>query len=394
MDAIKCAVRNITRKWRRSLLTLVGIAIGVASVVVISTIGEFGKTSVTTELESLGLGGVMVSTTDKGASATLRQEEVEIIKQTPNVKYAMPIMMLYSSAEAKNTSSDALILGVDAGAGNMISLNILYGRSFLESDVASREKVCLIDQSLALEGYNRENVVGKKISLLLNGVREEYRVVGVTKTGSGLLQGAMGSYIPSIVYVPYTALQKSVGQTTFQQVAVRIADHSNADAVSRSIVQTLERRTGSVGKYTADNLSKQRDGLNSLLDTVTLALTAIGAISMLVASLSIMTMMLVSVNERTREIGIKKSIGASRAKIMTEFLIEAIVLSLFGSVVGVLLGILVTVAASLWLGISISLRFDMILYTALFAVVTGVIFGVYPAVKASGMKPVDALRCE
>ena len=166
------------------------------------------------------------------------------------------------------------------------------------------------------------------------------------------------------------------------------------DDISASIVKSLERETGNPGMYTAENLAKQKDGLNHLLDTITLALTAIGAISLFVASLSIMTMMLVSVNERTREIGIKKSIGASKNNILIEFLAEALLISMIGSLFGAGIGVFVTYLASLSLGVTVSFQLDMIVYTILLSVGVGVIFGVNPALKAANMQPVDALRTE
>lgn len=393
LDALRCAVRNLFRKKSRSFLTITGIAIGVASVVIISTIGEFGKTSVSTELESLGLGGVMVSTALSDTEG-MGEEELKTIQSTPEVAYAMPLTMYYSTATVRNQRMDTVILGVDSGAQNIISMEILYGRAFNQMDIDSNAKVCLVDQNLAQTGYYRDNIVGKKIYLCINGINEEFTVIGITKTGSGMLQSMMGSYIPTFVYIPYSTYQSEAGLSNFQQIAVRLEDSSDVDEASQTIVNLLDQQKGYKGKYTAENLAKEKDGLNNLLNIVTLSLTAISGISLLVASLSVMTMMLVSVHERTREIGIKKSIGASRTKIMVEFLIEAAVLSLAGCAVGIILGMFITYLASLWLQLTISFRYDIIIITTIFSLATGMIFGVYPAGKAAKLKPVDALHIE
>ena len=393
IDAFRCAVRNIVRKWNRSCLTIIGISIGVASVVVISSIGELGKTSVSVELESLGLGGVMVSTAASDSEG-MGEAELKTIQSTPEVQYAMPLTMYYSTVTVRNKSSDTVILGVDSGAQKIISLEILYGRSINKIDVDSGAKVCMVDQNLAQSAYYRDNIVGKKINLCINGINEEFTVIGITKTGSGMLQSMMGSYIPTFVYIPYSTYQNSSGLSHYQQIAVRLQDETDVDAVSASIVKSLEQYKGYSGKYSAENLSKEKDGLNNLLDIVTLALTAISGISLLVASLSVMTMMLVSVHERTREIGIKKSIGASRSKIMLEFLVEAAVLSCTGNLIGTAFGMGATSIGAKVMGVSASFRMDIILITTIFSVVIGIIFGVYPAGKAAKLKPVDALHIE
>ena len=311
-EAFRDAARSLARKWKRSLLTMAGIAIGVTSVLLISTIGEYGTQAVSTELESLGLGGIMISTSDSSIYPSISDEEIKTIQQSSQVQYAMPVMLLYSTIQANSNVSNALLFGVDEGAGKIISLDVLYGKGILKSDVKSKAQICLIDQSFAVSTFGTENAVGKKVQLGINGTYHEYRVVGITKTGSGLLQSSLGNYIPSFVYLPYSTLQSAVGQTSFQQVAVRINDQADPDKAGESIVKLLERTTGIRGKYVAENLSQQKEGLYSLLNTVTLALTAIGAISLIVACLSIMTTMMVSVHERTREIGIKKSLGATK----------------------------------------------------------------------------------
>lgn len=392
-DAFRCAVRNLSRKKNRSFLTITGIAIGVASVVIISTIGEFGKTSVSDELESLGLGGVMVSTSLSDTEG-MGEEELQTIQNTPEVEYAMPLTMYYSTATVRNQTLDSVILGIDSGASNIISMEILYGRPINQTDIDSNAKVCLVDQNLAQTGYYRDNIVGKKVYLCINGVNEAFTVVGITKTGSGMLQSMMGSYIPTFVYIPYSTYQNAAGLSNYQQIAVRLQESSDVDEASEKIVALLDQHKGYSGKYSAENLAKEKDGLNNLLNIVTLSLTAISGISLLVASLSVMTMMLVSVHERTIEIGIKKSIGASRSKIMMEFLIEAAVLSLAGCAVGTVLGMGAAYLAALSFEITIDFRYDVILFTIFFSLATGMIFGVYPAGKAAKLKPVDALRLE
>ena len=225
-------------------------------------------------------------------------------------------------------------------------------------------------------------------------IRDRFEAVGVIKTGSGLLQNLIGDYIPNFLYVPYTTLQSVTGKNSFDQIAVRVEDNYDVDEAGQSIVSTLSNTTGISDGFLANNLVKQKDGLKSILNTVTVVLSAVGAISLLVASLSIMTVMMVSVNERTREIGIKKSIGARRSTILCEFLLEAIFISLIGCLIGVVVGIGISFFGASYVNISLQLRKDIILLAVGFSLLSGIIFGVYPAAKASRLKPVDALRIE
>ena len=166
------------------------------------------------------------------------------------------------------------------------------------------------------------------------------------------------------------------------------------DAGGEKIVSALAHTTGVEDGYIANNLAKQKDGLKNILNIVTVILSAVGAISLLVASLSIMTVMLVSVNERTREIGIKKSIGARRNTILLEFMLEAVFISLIGCLVGAAAGNIISYIGASLFGIALKVRIDIMLTAMLFSLISGVLFGVYPAAKASNLNPVEALRQE
>lgn len=391
-DSIKSAAKNLGRKKLRSALTILGITIGVASVILIGNIGQCGTQAVNTEVDSLGLGGLTISASgQQGEKIGLTLEDLETIRKNDAVEEATPVIMQNTKIGYRNEQMDALVWGIDTKASQVISLQALYGRTISSGDVNTYANVCMVDQNFALAAYNRDNIVGKHISILYNGIQEDFEVVGVIKTGSGLLSNIIGDYIPNFVYVPYSTLQHTTGSNHFNQIAVRVEEGADADETGQTIVNTLARVNGG-GEYTSSNLVKQKDGLLKLLDIVTLVLSAVGAISLLVASLSIMTVMLVSVNERTREIGIKKSIGAKRSTILLEFLLEAVLISVIGCAMGVVIGNGVSYLGASLFGISLSFRMDIMGSAVLFSLLTGVVFGVYPAIKASAMKPVDALR--
>lgn len=393
LDLIRSAYHSLGRKRGRTTLTILGIAIGVASVILIGNISQCGTNALNTELESLGLGGLTIScNTDAGIA--LDETDLHAVKDCTQVDQATPILMQSTSVSVRGEESKALLWGIDTSASQIVSIQIIHGRMFSNKEVNTSANVCLVDEAFSQNAYQRSNIVGKRISIQCGGAVEEFEVVGVMKTGSGLLQNMLGNYIPTFVYVPYTTVQAAAGRSTFDQIAVKIRPDSNVESTGQSIVATLNQNNGTSDAFISNNLAKQRDGLTTILDIVTLVLSAVGAISLLVASLSIMTVMLVSVSERTREIGIKKAIGAKRKDIMLEFLLEAILISAFGCAVGIIAGYLISYAGASMVGIALGIRWDILILSVVFSLCTGTVFGVYPAYKASSLRPVDALRME
>ncbi|MBS4916135.1 MAG: ABC transporter permease [Clostridiales bacterium] len=396
LEMLKIAVRNLTRKSMRTWLTIASISIGIASVVVIGAIGDAGKAAVTSELDNMGITGLSVSTAAYGTSTSihLQMDELNAIRELPSVENAMPLIMYYTDSTLKGEKSDSLVWGIDSGAKQVISLELLHGRLINNNDVENTAKVCLVDQNYALSTYGRENIVGKSMQILMNGNEETYEIIGIVSAGSSIMQNVIGNYVPSIVYVPYTSLQEYAVINKFDQIAVKVNDGSDVEDAQSSIISALDQVSGTTGAFHAENLAKQRDQLMSMLDIITLVLSLIGGISLVVAGLGIMTIMLVSVTERTREIGIKKAIGAKNHKIMVEFLLEAVFITAIGSLLGALVGLGISMLGLMAVGMSAAIQWPTILNAIGVSMLIGVFFGVYPAYKASKLRPVEALRIE
>jgi putative ABC transport system permease protein len=393
IDYLKSAFRNLGRKSARTFLTVFGIAIGVASVIIIANISQCGANSLNEELDSLGLSGLSI-TVKEGKNATMTSEDLSLIRKFSQVEQASPILVENTSIAMRDKTTTALLWGIDSGASDVISLQVLYGRLFTQRDINTCANVCLVDEQFSQSVYKRDNMVGKTINFQCGGVEQQFTVVGIIKTGTGLLQNMIGDYIPTFIYVPYTTMQASAGRNNFDEIAVKIRPESNAENVGKMIVNHLNINNMADDAFTSNNLAKQKDGLLQILNIITWILSAVGAISLLVASLSIMTVMLVSVNERTREIGIKKALGATRGAIMLEFLFEASLISFFGCVLGIGAGYLISYLWSAYFHVELAIRTDIILMVTAFSILFGTIFGVYPAYKAAKLKPVDALREE
>ena len=402
-----CVMRGLIRKKGRSLLTIIGIAIGVTAVIIISNISQCGAVAVSSELDSLGVGGLSVSldNTNADSDAVLSDNELNIIKTSSYVEKAMPLIFQTATVNSRGENTQALLWGIDQNAKEVISLKLMYGRFINKGDIATNARVCLgdiatnarvclVDESFAKENFGYSNIVGRKITALCSGNYENFEVIGVIKTGSGLLQNMMGNYIPTFMYLSYTTMQELYAMSDFHRIAVKISDGAEPDIVGEKLVKALSTETGFQNSYIVESMAKQKEGLSQLMNIVTMILSAVGGVSLFVASLSIMNVMLVSVGEKKREIGIKKAIGACRGDILNEFLIEAFILTMSGSILGVILGIVISFIGAFMLGISIIIRYDIIAFTVIFALFTGIVFGIYPANKASKLKPVDALRGE
>lgn len=393
IDTLSYAMRNTFRKKSRAVLTMIGIIIGVTSVIVISCISACGTTAVNNELDSLGLSGMNISVKE-GKKLPLTNSELDIVLANNYIDSATPVMALPSSFQLGDSSSEVITWGINETAQDTVSLKVLFGRFFDKNDIASSARVCMVDKAFSSQNFGTDNIVGKTISVNINGAIEDYRVVGVLKTGSGMLQNALTGYVPSFVYIPYTTASEITGQNNYNQIITKLKAGADIDKLSDRITKNLNYSQGIDSGYTATNTAKQRDILANILNIVTLILTAIGGISLIVAGLSIMTVMLVSVSERKREIGIKKSIGASKKKIVSEFLTEAFLLSFFGAAMGVALGLIISYIGTAMMEMTLIIDWKSIGFTVLFAIISGVIFGVYPSIKAAKLKPIDALKYE
>lgn len=385
MELIKNALRQLLRKRGRTLLTVGGIAVGVMMVSVVTVIGSVGRAFVDDELDSMGVSGlsVMATTTD----ALLSEEALQEIRELSQVSSAMPLMLQITGISTPLGSSESVLCGIDAGAGQVISLTLCHGRMISAGDVAAAAPVCVLDEAAAKAAYGRENVVGKTITVNVGELSEELTVIGITQTGSSLLQNVT-SMIPGMVYLPYTTQQQITGRQDFDQIAVRTVSSDVTEQTQERIERVLDRLYDGNAPFRTDNLAVQKDRLGRIVDIVAGVLTALSGVSLIVSGFGIMTVMLSSVSERTREIGIKKAIGATQKRILAEFLVEAVLLSCAGALIGML------PAGLLLLFLNTTVSPAVFLALAAFSVFVGVVFGVYPAYKASKLPPVEALRSE
>lgn len=393
IEIFKYAYQNLLRKRTQVSLTVCGIAIGVYSVLLIASIGMTGQKIIGRELERMGFDCITISATDKTLnrldSCTLGK-----IRDMEEVALASPLTTALGQASMREYIGDVLVCGIDRDAGGIIELVLKNGRFLRGNDISARARVCLVDDKLARAYYKRDNIVGKKMTLNVDGTVCELKIVGVVSSEHNTFKNLAGDYIPAFIYLPYTTLQSFLGKEAVDQVFVRLQSDKDSKEVGEAISERLSADAGYSNLYRFDDLTTQKDRINTIIQSVTVVLAAIGGVSLVVSGLSIMTIMLVSIRDRTREIGIKKAIGAREKDILAEFLAESLLLSFLGSLGGAGACVITAWAAQLATGLAIVLDVPLFTNIIFFATGVGVVFGVYPARLAARLHPVDALRRE
>lgn len=383
---------NIFRSKTRSLLTMSGIAVGVFAVVLISTVGAVGTSEVSRTLVTMGVDTLLIQTADNAVSVTLKDSDVSAVRSVDGVSDVMPLMASISEAKILNRRLECYVWGVDRSADKLISLTAKHGRLITNADCAAREKVCVIDEQFALSSYGRSNIVGKKLSVFLGGKYHTFTIIGVAHSGLSSLQGMLTNIMPGFMYLPITTMQQLCGRTTYDKIAVKLADMNADSSIVGRITDELDAINSVKDGYTCNNLLSQKGQLDDILNIVTTALSLVAGISLVVSGISVMTTMMMSVGERMREIGIKKAIGARSLDIWAEFLSESVVLTLLGSMAGIAFGLLVSGAGCLIIKVPFTVNISSLLISALASAAIGAVFGAYPALKAAKLRPADALR--
>lgn len=383
---------NIFRSKTRSLLTMSGIAVGVFAVVLISTVGAVGTSEVSRTLATMGVDTLLIQTADNAVSVTLKDSDVSAVRGIEGVNDVMPLMASITEAKILGRRLETYVWGVDKSANNLISLTAKHGRLITNADCAAREKVCVIDEQFALESYGRSNIVGKRLTMFLGGKYHTFKIIGVAHSGLSSLQGMLTNIMPGFMYLPITTMQQLCGRSTYDKIAVKLDDMNADSAIVGNITDALDERNGTRDGYTCNNLLSQKSQLDNILSIVTTALSLVAGISLVVSGISVMTTMMMSVGERTREIGIKKAIGARSLDIWAEFLSESVILTLLGSLAGISVGLLVSGIGCLIIKVPFTVNIGSLLVSAFAAAAIGAVFGAYPALKAAKLRPADALR--
>ena len=399
-ESVKTALSSIKANKMRAFLTMLGIIIGISSVITIVSLGQGGQSAITSEFEKLGSASVTVKVSGSEAQSTdyITLEDVKQIKQKiESIKYASPSYQLQGSVISENYSKNAFMRGGSPDLAYINNTEIIYGRYFNEKEYEQAAAVGIIDETDALTIFGYSDVVGESIKIGQGALMKKMTIVGVEKGITSPFGGGRNSGKPIIVTAPVTFLS-TLQSNEFKVSSMTVVADSqeNGEAVGNGTIRMLESRHNNRGKevYSADNALAMLEQINSVLGIFTAFISAVAAISLLVGGIGVMNIMLVSVTERTREIGIRKAVGATTKVIMMQFLIESVILSSIGGIIGMLLGIVGAEIIGSFAGITPVISLTAIVGSILFSSAVGVFFGIYPAKKAAELDPIDALRYE
>ncbi len=407
VENIRIAIFSIRTNITRSLLTMLGIIIGVASVIAIVTVGNGGRDYIVGMIESMGSNMVSITVTPDVATPSdyITDDDIEAIKRLDSVGVVSPMAFNMAACESSEENGTAMIMAGTTDLQHIMNAQMLYGRFYNDADCEAARYVVCIDNLSAYTMFGRENCVGEKISLTSNGKTVAFKIIGVgdstsmmnadVESMSQMMESgsAMGTMVTMMI--PSTTFNEFFGQSgRYQMVYLTAKDDRFLDSAGASAINVLKVRHANADRevYKATNMATYIELVNTVINVFTAFIAAVGAISLVVGGIGVMNIMLVSVTERTREIGIRKALGAKTSNILFQFLTESVILCCIGGFIGLVLGVGGALLVAAYVNVPIKIQFSTILLAVGFSSAIGIFFGIYPARRAAKMLPIDALR--
>ena len=378
LNSLRLAIRSTLANKMRSFLTMLGIIIGVMSVIILVSIAQSTTSSITSAIASMGSDLLTVTVTDE--DITLDADDYLAMEDYDAIAGVAPYLTVSSTARSGSTYTSVSAIGITSEYMDIAGREMESGREIVQSDLDWRTYTAVIGTGAAGDLFESYDVIGKTFTMS-----------GHTFTIVGLLAES-GSDSDTQVLIPLTTAQRIADSTAITTAYVKASSTNTVDIAQAQAEYQMLQLTGDEDSYTVYNMSELLDTMDDVMNTLSLMLGGIAAISLLVGGIGIMNIMLVSVAERTREIGIRKAIGARRSHIMMQFLIEACVLSILGGLIGLGLSAVGLRIFEAIADMTISIEWRAAVAALLFCVVIGVAFGSYPAAKASKMTPIEALQ--
>lgn len=398
LENILLAFSTIMANRMRSFLTMLGIVIGIAAVVAISAIGNGGKYQIQKSMEQFGTNRLMLYMNwEKQADMKLRDyiddSDIQAIKGIKGIEAIAPLYEDYNSIQIKDNKMDVVLVGANADSQVITNVEIIKGRFITQQDVDNFSNNMVVSEKEARELFGSIDILGETVTLNSYWGPVDFRIVGVSKYEDNFFSSGMNGGAAQI-YVPISSIMRVYGETVYYGVNMKISNGEDMGQVGNQVIRLLERIHHNKDMYTVFNLEEMIQTVNGVINTVTTILALIAGIALLVGGIGIMNIMLVSVSERVREIGIKKAIGAKRSTILLQFLTESAIISLVGGGVGIALGFAIGMAASLLLKMPPLISVKEVAFASFLAMTIGTVFGVYPANRAAKMDPIEALGYE
>lgn len=385
-ELLRMALINIKGSKMRSLLTTLGIMIGIAAVIAVVAIGEGGRSALNTEVEKFGTNIFVVYVRDGLRAGDFQMTDVQVIKSAvPQVKYLAPANSISPKVRGPRKEISLNITGTTSEMAAIRNIEMKSGRFINEADQVNSRNVIVLEEDAAMELFGSADPLGQQVSIEGDGAL----VVGVVKKTESKLDGGGGN---KSAYVPLSFVSHMRGIEMIFYMYGSAVSKTTVDEAMNSTIKVLERRHQSPKHYSGESMQGELRQVNDILDITGIIISSIAGISLLVGGIGVMNIMLVSVSDRTREIGIRMALGARRRDILIQFLVEAIVLCLIGGLLGTIIGYSGAFAVAKIADWPPLVSWGTIGLAFGFSTAVGLIFGVYPANRAARLDPIEALR--
>ncbi len=394
IENVKMALSSLRAHKMRSILTMLGIIIGVGSVIAVVAIGQGGEAMLKSSL--VGEGNTielfyMPSDEELQANPNawlmnpFTPEDIQALENIPEVSKVVTLSSEYANARYREESIESSVTGINQAYLDVQGLSVEEGRNFLSSDFIAGQRVAIISHSLQEELFDGENSIGKVIYVH----SQPLEIIGVLEEPTGIFSFGMNE-----VYVPWNTWRTVFGKSEYSQVMLQTEKVEDLQPAGEKAVDLLNRMHDTEDAYQVLNMEEIAAGIGKITTIMTIIISSIAGVSLLVGGIGVMNIMLVSVTERTREIGIRMSLGATRGQILFQFLVESVTLTLIGGLIGMLLGTGAASLVSYFAGWPSLVSLPVIIGGILFSMLIGVIFGILPANKAASLDPIESLRYE
>ena len=387
-QSVKMSIKSILGNKGRSALTMLGIIIGVSSVILLTGIGSGTTKAITDQISSMGTKLITVNLGRRGSTRSIKYDDLsEYVRDNPQFFANLtPYISGFAQAKLGSENFQTSLDAANAQYESIKNVELINGRFITDTDCENRSYVAVVGTYIQKELFGGMNPVGETIKL--NG--KQFKIVGVYDESADSTENSQDNKVT----IPYTTAMRFLKNKTISTYYIEATDENVVDVAVSSVKAFLTRRFGSDSGFNVTSVSAIIDTMNEILGMMTTMLAGIAAISLIVGGIGVMNIMTVSVSERTREIGIRKAIGARTTDILLQFLIESVLLSAIGGVIGILVGIGFGPIVKSLLGLEFAVQMDMVLISFGFSAAIGVFFGIAPAKKAAKLHPIEALRAD